>query len=181
MKNIIKFYSCIDKIKHIERTGWKDIGVTGVKDTIASHSFGAALLGWIISKNNKLNETKIIKLLLIHDLVMAYMVDYTPNDREYPSKKDIENQNIKSLLKDVPEEIKKEFSDLFKEYQAGKTEEAMLAREADKLDTLFQAYFYSKRLGKNEFKSFALSYKKYIKSKTGKKIFNELVLDSLCF
>jgi putative hydrolases of HD superfamily len=174
MYTLIKFYRDIDKIKHIERRGWSDINIKGIKDTIASHSYGASLLAWVLSKRENLNEDKLIKLLLIHDLIMAHINDFTPKNKEYSSKKEIENESIEKLLKNVPKEIKEEFTSLFNEYQEEKTEEAILARECDKLDTLFQALMYSERLKKDELAKFISRYKSKFKSKAGKAILKDL-------
>lgn len=174
LREIIEFYKDIDKIKHIERKGWSKIGVKGVTDTIASHSYGAALVAWVLSKKENLDENKLIKLMLIHDLIMAHIDDYTPENKEYLSKKDIENNSFSKLLTNVPNCIKKDFERLFDEYQQEKTQEAILARECDKLDTLLQALMYSKRLKKNELKQFISTYKNKFKSDTGKSILKEL-------
>ena len=174
MKEIIKIYEDIDKLKHIERKGWSRIGVVGIKDTIGSHTFGATMLGWILSKRENMDTEKVIKLLLVHDLIMAHVRDYTPDDTEYTSKKEIENKALSSLLDNTPNDLKKDFAELFEEYQKEETEEAILAREADKFDTLFQALMYSKRLGQNKIKEFLDTYKHKFKSKTGKAIFTEL-------
>ena len=174
MDDLVKFYQDIDKIKHIERKGWSAIGVEGTKDTIASHSYGAALLSWVLSKKENLDENKLIKLMLIHDLIMAHMGDYTPQDKEYVSKREIENNSFINLLKNIPMEIKEDFEELFKEYQEEKTEEAIFARECDKLDTLLQSLMYSQRLKKNELSQFISSYKSKFKSVTGLSILEQL-------
>lgn len=174
MKDLIKFYREIDKIKNTKRNGWEKIGIKNAKDTIASHSFGATLISWVLSKRANLDENKLIKLLLIHDLIMAHVDDITPFNKEYPSKREKENLSYKKLLKNVPLEIKEEFDLLFREYQEEKTEIAILARECDKLDTLFQAVMYSEKLGQNKLSRFILSYEDKFKSETGKSILKDL-------
>jgi putative hydrolases of HD superfamily len=146
MDKIIDFYSDIDRIKHRRREGWMQKGIPGAMDTIASHSFGAALIGWILAREEGIDENKMIKMLLIHDLIMAYVEDLTPSDTSYEKKRELENSAALKLLDDVPLSIKEEFHSLFAEYQEEKSTEAILARECDKLDTLLQSYMYSKKL-----------------------------------
>ncbi len=179
MDNILNFYSDINKLKHSERNGWKWMGVKGVKDTIASHSFGATMIGWVLSKAENISVEKIMKLLLTHDLIMAHMPDLVPGDQDYSSKKLIEQNAKNDLISNIPDELKLEFSDLFDEYNSQESEESKLAREADKLDTLFQAYLYSKELGVDKFKVFLNNYKSYFKSKTGKKLYDDLSKKSI--
>jgi putative hydrolase of HD superfamily len=174
MKDILPLYRNIDKIKHHERQGWVDAGVKGTKDTIASHSFGATILGWILSQTEDVDENKVMKLLIIHDLIMAHIPDVTPKDASYKKKKDLENSAGEKLLQSVPDCIKEEFAQCFKEYQEGKTEEAKIAREADKLDTVFQAIMYSERLHKNEVAQFLNAYESTFQSRTSRKIVDEI-------
>ena len=174
MEELLLFFRNIDKIKHIERNGWINIGVKGTKDTIASHSFGASLLGWVLSKEANLDGNKVIKLLLIHDLIMAHIPDITPRDRSYQNKIELENEASENLLKSIPKNIKIEFQGLFKEYQEQKTEESKLAREADKLETIFQSIMYSEKLNQNKVVEFINSYEKKFKSKISKKILQDI-------
>lgn len=175
MPEIIDFFEPVEKIKRKEREGWKLAKFKPVIETIGSHSFGAALLGWLLAKKEKLNEEKVVKLLLVHDLVMAYMQDVTPRDKNYERKSEIENSKIAKLLEKIPKEMRKEVETLITEYQKQETEESLLAREADKLDTLLQSLFYSKKKGKNEvFQEFFDHYKKFFRSKSGKKIIKQL-------
>lgn len=174
MNDILNLYRDIEKIKHIQRKGWLKRGVKGVVDTIGSHSYGTTVLGWILAKRENLDENKVIKLLLIHDLIMAHITDYTPKDNQYQSKKEIENKAFNKLIQNVPSDIKEEFIQLFEEYQKEKSEEAKIARESDKLETLFQALIYSEKLGKNEISEFIKTYNNKFKSNTGKAILKEL-------
>ncbi len=174
MNDILNFYKNVDSIKHKEREGWIRIGVNGVKDTIASHSYGSALVAWIIAESEGIDSEKLIKMLLIHDLIMAHVNDYLPGDKDFKNKREIENKVAENLLNTVPEGIKKEFSRLFHEYQEEKTEFSKLARECDKLDTILQAYMYSKRLKEDKVTEFISTNKERIKSKTGKEIISSI-------
>ena len=66
----------------------EDKQVERPRDTIASHSFGAALIGWVMAEKEDLDSDKIVKMLIMHDLIMSYVEDYTPEDEEFNSKKD---------------------------------------------------------------------------------------------
>lgn len=174
MNEILIFFEIIEKIKHKERKGWIDIGVEGTKDTIASHSFGASLIGWVLSKKTKFDSDKVVKMLLIHDLIMSELSDFTPDDATYKTKREQENNLSENLLNNIPKSILPEFKELFKEYQEEKTQMSLFARECDKLDTLFQAYMYSKKLGRDELSQFLDSYEHKFKSKIGKELFLDL-------
>lgn len=174
MEDLIKFYREINKIKNIIRNGWERAGIEDARDTIASHSFGATLLSWVIAKKTGMDENKMTKMLLIHDLIMAHVKDVTPFEKEYSSKREKENLAFEKLIVNIPVEIKDEFKELFEEYQEEKTEFVVIARECDKLDTLLQALIYSERCGENKMKTFIKSYENKFKSEFGKSLFEDL-------
>ena len=171
--DIKDFFDDINELKHTEREGWKDKEVDRPRDTIASHSFGAALLGWTLAEKEGLNSDKIVKMLLMHDLIMAYVEDFTPEDEEFDSKKDMERKASEKLFEDVPDGIEDEFRDLFHELQEMETEEATLANEADKLDTVLQASKYSED-GEDFLGEFLDFYRDEFESDSGEGIFSSL-------
>ena len=168
--DIKDFFDDINKLKHKEREGWKKHDVERPRDTIASHSFGASLLGWSLAEKEGLNSDKIVKMLLMHDLIMAYIEDYTPEDDEFESKKEMEKEASEKLFSDIPDEIEEEFRELFEELQAQETEEARIANEGDKLDTVLQASKYSEESEESFLEGFTDFYRDEFKSKTGKEI-----------
>jgi 5'-deoxynucleotidase YfbR-like HD superfamily hydrolase len=113
-------------------------------------------------------------MLLMHDMIMAYVQDFTPEDEEFESKKEKEREASEKLFSDVPDEIEDEFRKLFNELKAQETEEAKFAKECDKLDTLFQASKYSEEKNENHLKEFLESYQDYFNSSTGKGVFRGL-------
>lgn len=173
-QKLLNLFKPINSIKHIERKGWVVKGVMGVRDTIASHSLGAASLGWFLSEIEGVNSDRVIKMLLIHDFIMAYIDDLTPADGSYGDKEEIERKSLEKLMKNVPPQIAKEFSELICEYQEQKTKESIVAREADELDTLLQARIYSKQSNKDILSEFLNTYQKYFKTATGKHFWREL-------
>jgi len=105
----------------------EDKQVERPRDTIASHSFGAALIGWVMAEKEDLDSDKIVKMLIMHDLIMSYVEDYTPEDEEFSSKK--EKEVFDQLIDDIPNEIEEEFKLMFHELQSQETEEAKIAKE----------------------------------------------------
>lgn len=180
MNELFEFYRPIDKVKHIERKGWRAIGVQGPVDTIGTHSFGAPLIGWVLGARAQFDDNnmlRLIKMLLLHDLVMAYMPDYLPEDASYERKRQIENEAGQELLRTVPEGIRQEFAELFTDYQAETSDLAQFARQCDKLDTLLQALIYSEQLKRDGLSQFIDSYRdKFTKTKpeAGRLVFEEL-------
>lgn len=172
--DLFTFFNVIEDLKHSERQGWKDKDVERPRDTIASHSLGASLLGWVLAEKEDLDSDKIVKMLVMHDLIMTYVEDYTPGDEEFDSKKEMEREAFDDLIEDIPEVIRDEFTSLFQELQNQETREAKIAKEADKLDTLLQARSYSQESDEEFFQEFIESYRDYFSSETGRSMLEEL-------
>lgn len=173
LKEIINFFEPINTLKLKERAGWRLREVKQV-ETIGSHVFGSTLIGWYLARKEHLDATRVIKILLVHEMVKAYIPDITPKDDKYFHQEELVLRHISSFIEKLPKDLKNEFVNLFLDYQKGLTEEAKIAREADKLDTLKQALEYEKITGKEIAGEFFKNYEVYFRSKSGKRIFNEL-------
>ena len=150
MKDLLKFLKYISKLKLTVRTGWKMHDVPGVKETIGSHSFGTAFIAWIMAKKVKVDVDRTVKMALIHDLLEGIIGDITPHDKNYRIKEILEKEAIIKLENLLPEELKVDVKNLIEELMNGKTKESQIVIQADKLDTVFQAYLYEKeKYGKN--------------------------------
>ena len=174
MEELLKYFKDIEKIKHLEREGWLRMGVRGVIDTIASHVYGVGMIGWEMAKREGLNTNKVLKMCLVSELIMSKIEDFTPKDKEYYSKMDVQKEAVDKLIDDVPKDLKKDFRAYMEEFLEYKTPEAILARECHKIETLLQAIFYSARLGRDEIQQFLNEYRPFFKSKTGKQLFKEI-------
>lgn len=155
----------IHNLKHSERNGWKKKGIESPADTIASHSFGSAILGWILAEKEGLDSGKIVKMLVAHDLMMSRIPDLTPEDEEYSRKRELEKEAIKQMRNEYPEEAAEIF-DLIEEIQSRETNEAKIAKKADKMDTLLQARKYSEETGKPLVEEFINGFEKYFDGET---------------
>jgi len=150
MKELIRFFDYISKLKHSVRTGWDMREVPGVRETIGSHSFGTMFVSWVMAKNENADVEKTIKMALVHDLLEGIMGDLTPLDKNYHIKNLLEKESLLKLDGLLPEELRSEVKSLINELLENKSIESIIVTEADKIDTAFQAYLYEKKIhGKN--------------------------------
>ena len=164
----------IESLKHSERQGWKDRDIDRPRDTIASHSFGTALLAWARAEELGFDSDKAVKTLLIHDLIMAHIRDLTPHEEGYDSKKEMEEAKTEALMQNIPESMRGEFTELFDEFQAQDTEFDRFCRECDKLDTLLQALSYSSKDREDYASEFLDFYKEEFESDSGSEMWSKL-------
>jgi len=173
MSEISDLHSLVLILKKARREGWVERNLDA--DSIADHSYGAIVIGWYIATEENVDVDKVIKILLVHDLVMAKMEDVTPLTGKYDKKREIEEGAKKSIAELIPGELKRKYLDLFGEFNEDKSPEAIVAREADKLETLLQGEDYEIRTGRTDVISEQLEYYlKYFKTQTGKRIHQEI-------
>ena len=72
----------LGRLKEVPRTGWLDRGIPAEEtESVADHSFGVALLAWLLAPD-ELDRARVIELALLHDLAESSVGDATPYDRE---------------------------------------------------------------------------------------------------
>lgn len=184
MKNILNFLIESGKLKERKRRGWLLHQIKN-PETTASHIFRVTLLAWVLSRYKKgLNLEKILKMALIHDICEVYAVDETPYDPLVPrspkeqkkiqkildkwpkftlaqkkekvlNKYKREYNSLKRLTSNLPEDLKKEILDLWKEFENGLSKEGKFVRQVDKAENYLQGIEYWKRYGKIRYKLWA--------------------------
>jgi putative hydrolase of HD superfamily len=142
-KDIVEFIETIYTLKEIKRAGWVKRKIKN-PESIADHTFGVMILTYLLAKENNLNETKCLKLALIHDLgesIIGDIITYNKKENFKKSKLDLEKDAIKKLSKLAN---KKEIEKLFIELSENKTKESKFIHQLDKLEAFIQSHKYSK-------------------------------------
>lgn len=105
----------------------------GHRENDAEHSYQLAMAVWVLNKKYKLNlnEGKLLKLSLVHDLVEIYAGDVDAHGKNgHNEKKENERIALIKLKKNYPE--LKFIFDVIPEYEEKKTMESMLVNLTDK-------------------------------------------------
>lgn len=132
LKKLTSFFFEIGNLRKVLRAHQQMLLSYDLTDTIASHSFRVALIGYFLAKELKADADKVIKMCLLHDLEEVRSMDHHWVSKRYV--KIFEDEIRKEQLKDLPHS--KELIELSKEYQERKTLEAKIAKDADLLDEI---------------------------------------------
>lgn len=140
MKDIAKFLLEMGMLKNVKRSGW---WMAGIKhpESVADHSFRTAAIGFMLAKMENADADKVMKMCLFHELAETRISDIHKVGRRY-IKPEIEMTIIKEQAKMLPDEIGNELVNLMTEMEAGKTKEAIIAKDADYLECAIQAKEY---------------------------------------
>lgn len=145
-KEAMNFYLLATKLKYKLRSGWDNnhwnIDIDR-RESIAEHIYGTCILAIAIESeyNYDIDLSKVLKMLIIHELGEVKIGDITPFDNITPEEKEkIEHKAVISVIGDL---IKKdELISLMFEFDEHKTKEAIFAYYCDKLEADIQAKVY---------------------------------------
>jgi putative hydrolase of HD superfamily len=131
MKNIANFLFEAGMLKRTPRSGFQFLG-SGA-ESVAEHIFRTTYVGYTLGKmEQNVDVDKLIKMCLFHDLPEA-----RTGDLNYVNKKYVvadEQKAVRDLTMTLP--FGSELQEIINEYEAGKTAEALLARDADQLEMI---------------------------------------------
>ena len=121
-EKIINYYVLCNKLKDIVRSGWKVWNIKRERvESIAEHIYG-------------------VQMLAIHELGETVIGDLTQFEIDSKSKKIIEHKAVHTILNGLIDGEKLE--ELFLEFDAKETKEAIFAYQCDKLECDLQSKLY---------------------------------------
>lgn len=131
----IAFIDELEKLKAVHR---QNLTLDqGRPENSAEHSWHLALMAFILSeysKSNQLDMLRVIKMLLIHDVVEIYDGDTFLFDDEARNHALVkEREALEKVLSLLPEDQASDMKNLWCEFEAGQTEEAQFALALDAL------------------------------------------------
>jgi putative hydrolase of HD superfamily len=137
----IEFIVEIDKLKQIERQSALCDGTRQENDT--EHSWHIAVMAMFLSEYTEqdIDQLKVIKMLLIHDLVEIYAGDTFAYDViGNSSKEKREREAANRIFGMLPSDQAKEMLTLWNEFESLSTPEAQFASALDKLQPLILSF-----------------------------------------
>ena len=175
---ILDFFKTAVILKNISRQGWIDKLSLKHPESVADHSYSMAIMGMIISDLENYNSEKILKMILLHDLAESKIGDYTPNQISKENKIKIENNAYDEMISTLPESIKSQYAQIWKEYQKQESPESKIVRQIDKLEMALQAKMYQNEGSpKDSVESFFKSAEEGITHPKLKDILNQILQD----
>lgn len=131
----------IDKIKSIFRQTY----ITGEirHENDAEHSWHLALMALILSEHfeEDIDVLKVLKLVLIHDIIEVYAGDtYSYDEKANVGKFERELESANKIYGILPREQGDEYKDLWLEFEERRTPEAVFANTLDKIQPVILNY-----------------------------------------
>nr|XP_046915336.1 5'-deoxynucleotidase HDDC2-like [Dermatophagoides farinae] len=155
---MVRFLCLTGRLKTLPRRGWI-LNNRGIQnpESIAGHMYRMAIMKFLFdfhdddnndgdstgSKTTKLDANKVMKLSLVHDMAECIVGDITPMDGiDADEKHRNELEVMEKLASLLPSKQSKHLLDLYREYDAHQSAEALLVKEFDRFDICLQAFQY---------------------------------------
>jgi putative hydrolase of HD superfamily len=127
-------------LKRLPRTGWLNAGIKH-PETIAEHSHRTALIGAVLAVMEGADPAKVALMGVVHDTQETRVGDIAYIGRRYLKAAD--NRDITAdQTAGAPPAVREALAAIVNEIETYETREAIIHRDADKLECLFQAIEY---------------------------------------
>lgn len=173
MKNLADFIFELGMFKKIEHCGVKFAGVRH-PDTLGEHTCRTAQIGFILGMHENADPEHTAALCLVHDVGEIRIGDSHKIAQRYLCVLPAEKKAILEQTENLPSTVKKYVRALWQEFHDQKTLESRIARDADLLETIFQAKEYVD-VGFKAAKRWTSNGGKFLKTKTAKRLFKAVL------
>ena len=143
--DLVDFLLAAGAMKNLPRTGWRLVGIKDC-ESVADHSFRVVLIALLLAELvEDIDRDKLLRMALLHDVPESLVTDL-PLKVVQVVGRDVKQRAERDAWAHLlpPGPFLNEWSALWEEFEAGRTREAKLARIADKLEMLLQAYEYER-------------------------------------
>lgn len=142
-ENVLRYYVLCNRLKDVIRTGWNNWNVQRDRvESVAEHIFGVQMLAIAMKSEYEydIDIMKVIFMLAIHELGETVIGDLTQFEISKEEKEKIEHAAVHDILGGLVDG--KQIENLFLEFDAHETKEAMFAYQCDKLECDLQCKLY---------------------------------------
>lgn len=140
----LNFLFEVGYLKDLRRSGWLLAGVND-GESVAEHVFRTAIVGFVLACLEGADPYRVATLCLFHDVQETRVSDLNPLTKKYFDQKQAEDVAVKEICDALDARISSPLKKIFEQYSDKDTPEAAIARDADLLECILQAYAYKEK------------------------------------
>jgi putative hydrolase of HD superfamily len=149
----LRFVLEAEALKRLPRAGWRRVGIRG-GESVADHSWRLAVMAMLYADLLGLDAERAMRIALLHDLAEARVGDAMPGEWSPRQKHAREARALRSMLRPLPPRLARRYLALWHDYESGRSPEARLVHELDKLEMAAQAGAYEGSVPRPELDGF---------------------------
>ena len=140
--NLLSFFRIVCNLKTIKRSGWIHKSNITSPESVADHSYSMCMMSMILAEIINLDLGHIMKMVIIHDLAESLVGDHMPDDISSEEKQLVEDKAMKKIISKLPNSLRKNYLNIWNEYNDNITVNAKFVHSMDKLEMVLQAKEY---------------------------------------
>lgn len=140
--NLLSFFRIVCNLKTIKRSGWIHKSNITSPESVADHSYSMCMMSMILAEIINLDSGHIMKMVIIHDLAESLVGDHMPDDISSEEKQLVEDKAMKKIISKLPNSLRKNYLNIWNEYNDNITVNAKFVHNMDKLEMALQAKEY---------------------------------------
>lgn len=144
---IARYFYEVGQLKLAKRTGWWHAGVPE-PESIAEHSFRTAIIGYALAILEGADPNVTTTLCVFHDITESRIGDI-PNIASAYIRHESEVAIATDQVAGMPTDIHNAILEIVRQYEQHQSLEAILAKDADRLECVMQAREYEHQGFKN--------------------------------
>ncbi|MFN2516174.1 MAG: HD family hydrolase [Pyrinomonadaceae bacterium] len=137
----------LQRLKRLERTGWRLRGLPNGTESVAAHSFGVGVTAMILAdeirtRGLNLDIERVLRMALLHDWAETRVGDMPRTAANYfgaGARKSAETLAFADIIRGLGA-AEREYETLYQDYEQRDSLEARLVKAADVIDLLVEAY-----------------------------------------
>jgi 5'-deoxynucleotidase YfbR-like HD superfamily hydrolase len=137
LEGVLSFLRAAERLKTVTRSGWTS---AGQPESVAEHTWRLCLMAMLLyGRATDVDLARLLKMCLIHDLGEAIGGDVpAPSQSQALNKSERERSDLLQLIEPLSADMRRDILELWDEYEAASSREAVLAKGLDKLETILQ-------------------------------------------
>lgn len=167
-KSFLNLIAEAGMLKRVSRSGWWVLGIKA-PESVADHSFRCTMIGYVLSKMESYNPSKVMLMCMFNDMHEARLNDQHKMAQRYFDSAKAEDKAFTEQISALDKSTKDELSSMHLEYRKQKTKASIIARDADILECLIQAKEYYEH-GFKEAPRFMKKAPSFLKTKSAKRL-----------
>ena len=128
-------------LKRLRRSGWQLAGIAN-GESVAEHVFRTSVVGFVLACLEGVDPYRVATLCLLHDMQETRVSDLNPVTKKYFDQDAAEATARGEVCNKLDRKVSHHLKQIFDQYEARSSPEAVVARDADLLECILQAYEY---------------------------------------
>lgn len=140
--DLVSFFHVVCNLKKVRRSGWIHKANIPSPESVADHTYSMCMMSMILSEILNLDTEHIMKMANLHDLAESIVGDSMPDVISHDEKIIKEDAAMRKIISKLPENLCKNYLDMWNEFIENKTVSSKFVHNIDKLEMAMQAKAY---------------------------------------